>query len=174
MPSHTVAPEKAVIGDPVSGEEQAAQLRRLFLLEELFAGLSRLSAAFPDLSPQTRVGFVAESLACTLPGPVALGVLEGHGCDALLEAAQVEMLPRACQDEFDIRKEGGLVRGGSEEVGDGVFRQAVSSWTTGEVVPGHGPRLVSGLHAFVVEIQGKDSTNRACICLLYTSDAADE
>ena len=73
------------------------------------------------------------------------------------------MFPRACQDEFNVRKEGGLVRGGSEEVGDGVFRQAVSSWGAGEVVSGHGSRLVSGLHAFVVEIQGKDGTNLASL-----------
>ena len=66
-----------VVGE--RGEEQVAQLRRLFLLEELFAGLSRLSTAFPDLSPEAGVGFVVESLACTLPDPVALGVLESHG-----------------------------------------------------------------------------------------------
>jgi hypothetical protein len=29
VPSHTVAPEKAVIGDPVSGEEQAAQISKV-------------------------------------------------------------------------------------------------------------------------------------------------
>ncbi len=112
MPGRILAGIPAEVVTVVVGE--AAQ-KDVFLLgggilfQELLAGLPGFPAALPDLLPEAGGLLVGELLASLLVGVVALLVLAVPLPGALLEPAEVGMVPGTLDHEGEVASEGLLI-----------------------------------------------------------------